>query len=165
MNKVPLLVHTGWWHDFFNKITQSWHVVIDAGPCILAGVWFIGTDTCFTVFVCVVCIARRAFISADTWSAWFYRNGILLFDAVVLVLAGLALVPLTASHIYVAVVNMTTWELMSSHRITYLQHLNDENPFHRGYLRNIVMFCCVCRLQNWEHLYSRYTQKLSQSPA
>ena len=35
INKTPLLVHTGWW--FLNKITQRWHVVIEAGPWIDAG--------------------------------------------------------------------------------------------------------------------------------
>ena len=115
---------------------------------------------CVCVFIC-----RRAFVTADTWWAWFRVNSIFLVDALVLVLAGLAVVPLTFTHIYVAAVNLTTWELLSSHRISYLRHLNDENPFHRGYLRNIATFCCICRPQNWGHVYRRYTEQLSDSAA
>jgi len=108
---------------------------------------------------------RRAFVTADTWWAWFHVNSVFLLVAAVLVLAGLTLVPLTFAHLYVAAVNLTTWELMSSHRISYLRHLNDVNPFHLGYLRNIATFCCICRPQNWEQLYRKFTQQLSDSAA
>jgi len=108
--------------------------------------------------------SRRAFVTADTWWAWFSNNYIFLLDAVVLVLAGFAVVPLMCAHCYLAVVNWTTWEMMSSHRISYLQNLlNDENPFHRGYFRNMATFCCICRPQNWEQLYKRYTRHMSDS--
>ena len=114
---------------------------------------------------CLCLWYRQAFVTADTWWAWFRGNVVYLVVAVVLVLTGLVIVPLTVAHIYIALINLTTWELMSSHRISYLQHLNDVNPFHRGYLCNIATFCCFCRPQNWEQLYKRFTQQLSDSPA
>ena len=99
-------------------------------------------------------------MTADTWWAWFRLNAIFLCVAIVLLFAALSVVPLTLFHVYVALVNLTTWELTSSHRIPYLRHLDDVNPFHHGYLHNVLMFCCRCRPQNWEMMYTRHTQQM-----
>ena len=113
----------------------------------------------------VLVYCRRAFVTADTWWAWFRVNSVFLLVSVVLLLAGLTVVPLTFAHVYVALVNLTTWELMSGDRITYLRHLNDDvSPFHRGYLRNFVTFCCICRPQNWARRYRKLTEHGEQLP-
>jgi len=102
-------------------------------------------------------------VTADTWWSWWRLNAVWLCVAVVLVLAGLTVVPLTLVHVYVAVVNLTTWELMSAQRITYLRHWTDDaNPFHRGYVRNVATFCCACRPQNWELFYRRHSAVVRQ---
>jgi len=105
-------------------------------------------------------------VTADTWWAWFRVNIVFLLIAVILLVGVVTVVPLTCAHIYVAVVNLTTWELMSADRITYLRHLNDDvSPFHRGYLRNLATFCCICRPQNWERRYRRKFTDLADNTA
>ena len=121
-------------------------------------------------WVCVVLCGRRSFATADSWWAWFRLNALSLCIAAVLLLAALCVVPLTFVHCYVAAVNLTTWELMSSDRLAYLRrpaaHLSDgddaderNNPFHLGYVRNVAAFCCRCRPHNWDVMYSKHAQQ------
>jgi hypothetical protein len=78
----------------------------------------------------------------------------------IVVCGGMITLPLTFAHLYVAIANVTTWEFASSHRITYLRNIEPGvNPFHLGYIRNVVTFLCSCRAQNWERLYVKYRQK------
>jgi len=81
INKIPVLVHTGWW--FLNKMTQSWHVVIEAGPRInagpriQAGVWFICTDRSrgASIWSSTVCTYTHSFCLTSFLFSSYSRMG------------------------------------------------------------------------------------------
>jgi palmitoyltransferase len=133
-------------------------------------------DTCvgennhrfFLVFiVCVSCasvwstvIACYAISSSDSPSSWLIANIVYVIDLLILSFSCLVVIPLTCSHLYIAANNTTTWEFVSSHRITYLRSLgNSVNPFHQGYARNLITFLCVCKSVNWDVIYSRFLRQ------
>ena len=83
-------------------------------------------------------------------------NVVPLIVMLIIIFGGLVVIPLTFVHLYITAANVTTWEFASSHRITYLQDLKPgTNPFHLGYIRNLVSFWFKCRVQNWERLYNK----------
>lgn len=81
-----------------------------------------------------------------------------------LIICGVPVTVILGFHIYLALVNKTTWETVAHDRITYLQSLkSDENPFNqvRYYfkLRTILCFvveifmilCVIITLTNSRH--------------
>ncbi|XP_008334122.1 palmitoyltransferase ZDHHC12-A isoform X2 [Cynoglossus semilaevis] len=91
---------------------------------------------------------------SNSWESWFRVNIFLLATLVLVGVFSVVTAVLLCSHLYLASINCTTWEFMSSHRISYLKNYGDEeNPFDQGVLCNLWDFFCVCRTVAWEHIY------------
>ncbi|XP_019619084.1 PREDICTED: probable palmitoyltransferase ZDHHC12 [Branchiostoma belcheri] len=106
-----------------------------------------------------------AFVYEESWTSWFVSNGLYLVAMFVLVLGGTATFLLVASHTYLIGINLTTWEFMSRHRITYLKDYHgDENPFDEGLLKNLWKFFLHLRLKDWElYLMNRPAKTLGRA--
>jgi len=51
---------------------------------------------------------------------------------------------------YLGIANLTSWEMISSTRITYLDDFdveNDGSPFQESYAENLRYYCC----ESWRH--------------
>ena len=99
---------------------------------------------------------RRAFRNEVTVLAWFQSNTVFLLILLILIPAGMTVICLAFIHIYTAFTNVTTWEFVSKHRISYLKQ-SDGNPFDQGYCRNLFMFCCACGAQRWEEIWEKFS--------
>ncbi|XP_061459539.1 palmitoyltransferase ZDHHC12 isoform X2 [Rhineura floridana] len=86
--------------------------------------------------------------------AWLHRNLLLLLSFLVVAVFAVVVLLLLACHLYLASCNTTTWEFMSSHRISYLRECEAENPFDQGVFLNLWRFFCASRLVTWENLYA-----------
>ncbi len=52
--------------------------------------------------------------------------------------------------------NQTTWECVSRDRISYLKKVEyDVNPFHEGYVRNVLAFLCSFTHRKWDVIYRK----------
>ncbi|XP_013420301.1 probable palmitoyltransferase ZDHHC12 [Lingula anatina] len=101
-------------------------------------------------------IAWKAIVHTEEWNEWFNLNVLFVLDILILIVGGLTVTGLLTFHSYLMLTNMTTWELVSRERITYLRNLDEElNPFHQGYCRNAITFLCNCRLTQWASLYAK----------
>ncbi|KAM4527506.1 palmitoyltransferase ZDHHC12-B isoform 1-T1 [Odontesthes bonariensis] len=101
-------------------------------------------------------IAWTGLCSVPTWQLWLQTNGALLSVTVLVALLSLIVLLLLGSHLYLISLNITTWEFMSRHRISYLKHCGiDENPFDRGAFHNLWGFFCVWGTVVWEQVYFR----------
>ncbi|XP_071980715.1 palmitoyltransferase ZDHHC12 isoform X1 [Engystomops pustulosus] len=101
-------------------------------------------------------IAWSGFRAAVTWSEWFRTNVFLLAALVVIGVFTVVVVLLLVSHLYLISCNVTTWEFMSHHRISYLRQCDyDTNPFDRGVIRNLWSFFCTWGNVVWERVYYR----------
>ncbi|XP_023696540.2 palmitoyltransferase ZDHHC12-A isoform X4 [Paramormyrops kingsleyae] len=105
--------------------------------------------------------ACSGFVQAPAWGQWLEQNSLLMLASSATGIFSVVVVLLLGSHLYLISLNTTTWEFMSRHRISYLKHCGDENPFDRGILRNLWEFFCVRRVIAWEEAYA----KISASPA
>lgn len=67
----------------------------------------------------------------------------LMFIGLLLTMVGC----LMCFHFYLAVYNLTTWEVTSWAKVTYLRHINfnDGSPFSRNLIVNLRTFCCLPR--------------------
>ena len=100
-------------------------------------------------------IVFTSFHSAPDWYKWCRHNLVLLIDAVILLPAVISIICLTVMHSYAALVNETTWEMVSRMRISYLKDLDiEENPFNRGYIKNVYYFLCNKNVRRWETFYN-----------
>ncbi|KAM3910685.1 palmitoyltransferase ZDHHC12 isoform 2-T2 [Leptodactylus fuscus] len=103
-------------------------------------------------------IAWSGFHSAVAWSNWLRINLFLLGALVVIGIFLVVVTLLLVSHLYLISCNVTTWEFMSHHRISYLKQCDsDTNPFDRGIIRNLWSFFCTCGNVVWERVYFRDT--------
>ncbi|XP_056394609.1 palmitoyltransferase ZDHHC12 isoform X2 [Hyla sarda] len=110
------------------------------------------------VLLWAIRIAWSGFYSAGTWSEWLRTNIFLLAASMVIGFVTTVVILLLVSHLYLISCNVTTWEFMSYHRISYLKDCDsDANPFDRGVLRNLWGFFCTCGNVAWERVYSRDT--------
>ncbi|XP_069799828.1 palmitoyltransferase ZDHHC12 isoform X2 [Dendropsophus ebraccatus] len=110
------------------------------------------------VLLWAVRIAWSGFHSADAWSHWLRTNLFLLLAFIVIGIFTVVVSLLLGSHLYLISSNVTTWEFMSHHRISYLKQCDsDTNPFDRGIIRNLWGFFCTCGSVAWERVYSRDT--------
>uniref|UniRef100_A0A8I5T1X6 Palmitoyltransferase n=1 Tax=Pongo abelii TaxID=9601 RepID=A0A8I5T1X6_PONAB len=97
------------------------------------------------------------------WGLWLRSSGLLFATFLLLSLFSLVASLLLASHLYLVASNTTTWEFISSHRITYLRQ-RPGNPFDRGLTRNLAHFFCGWPSGSWETLWAEEEEEGS-SPA
>ncbi|KAG9471569.1 hypothetical protein GDO78_014258 [Eleutherodactylus coqui] len=103
-------------------------------------------------------IAWSGFYAAVTWSEWLLANILLLVAFMVIGVCTVVVILLLVSHLYLISCNVTTWEFMSHHRISYLKQCDsDTSPFDRGIIRNLWSFFCTCGNVVWERVYIRDT--------
>ncbi|CAH1785800.1 unnamed protein product [Owenia fusiformis] len=101
-------------------------------------------------------IIFNAIVYKAAWNEWGYSNVLYIIDSLILVISGLVVIGLWGFHTYIMGTNITTWEMVSRRRITYLKYLDEDfNPFHEGYIKNILYFLCVCNERNWEIVYRK----------
>ncbi|CAH8516474.1 unnamed protein product [Schistosoma haematobium] len=94
-------------------------------------------------------------VEASKWNIWFKNNSMFLFFIIMLIICGVPVTVILGFHIYLALVNKTTWETVAHDRITYLQSLkSDENPFNQGFLWNCYAFCCSRHPYGWDRIYA-----------
>ncbi|XP_053329011.1 palmitoyltransferase ZDHHC12 [Spea bombifrons] len=91
-----------------------------------------------------------------TWNQWFTENVVLLLAFAVISVFTVVVALLLVCHLYLISCNVTTWEFMSFHRISYLKHCDsDTSPFDEGVIRNTWSFFCAFGSVAWERVYSR----------
>lgn len=97
-----------------------------------------------------------SFIYSPLWKEWLKLNAVLLIDTIIMIFGICMVGGLFSCHTYVMCTGLTTWELMSRERITYLRNLEfDINPFHEGYICNTVSFLCRPNKRKWDLIYHR----------
>ena len=103
---------------------------------------------------------RATYEARDTALNTLVHNSMVLVSGAVLLFGGTSVVALSCMHLYLALNNLTTWEMLARHRISYLKSLDmDKNPFHLGYFKNIFVFLCSFNSQNWEGVYQKFMAK------
>jgi len=101
-------------------------------------------------------ISRDSFATKSTWTDWFHANLVLFLNIVVLVLSGPVVLGLFVFHTYLMGTGLSTWEVASRDRITYLKYLTDDhNPFDEGCVKNVYHFMCWCKIRKWETMYTQ----------
>lgn len=101
-------------------------------------------------------VSRKALVKEFLWSEWFSSNIVFLIDIIILLIGGVVITGLLSFHTYLMVRGLTTWEVVSRERISYLKKLDDENnPFDEGCFRNILHFLASMNTRHWEKVYSR----------
>ncbi|KAM4696477.1 palmitoyltransferase ZDHHC12 [Rhinophrynus dorsalis] len=100
-------------------------------------------------------LAWSGFHFEAIWSEWLRANILLLAAFILVGIVSAVVSLLLVCHLYLISCNVTTWEFMSHHRISYLKHCDsDTNPFDKGIVRNLWGFFCTCGSVAWERLYS-----------
>lgn len=75
---------------------------------------------------------------------WINMMPTLLFGLVLMILLFFMVTCLLAFHSYLALANLTTWENISWHHISYLRslHPEDGSPFSQSLSSNLMAYCC-----------------------
>ncbi|XP_039269156.2 palmitoyltransferase ZDHHC12-B-like [Styela clava] len=107
-------------------------------------------------------ISTTGYKSSSSSKEWIHNNVLLLLVDVILAIFLFVVGSLCAIHTYMVFSNHTTWESMSRHRITYLQKIQVDNPFHLGICRNIYVFFCYCKPYNWLNIYEKNVKEQQQ---
>lgn len=105
--------------------------------------WFVFWEIplCSWTFV-LYCNAFTESKSSYTW----LLNGVVVGLLIFLVLCLLFLVALIFFHSYLILTNQTTYEVIRRGRLDYMRNVPPNvKPFSRGYVKNIVSFCCGSR--------------------
>ncbi|KAG8440410.1 hypothetical protein GDO86_006241 [Hymenochirus boettgeri] len=93
-----------------------------------------------------------------SWTEWLRINLFLLLAFMLTGIFTVVVALLLGCHCYLISCNVTTWEFMSHHRISYLKHFDsDINPFDKGIVRNLWEFFCTSGIVGWEQIYFRET--------
>ncbi|XP_053552223.1 palmitoyltransferase ZDHHC12 isoform X2 [Bombina bombina] len=101
-------------------------------------------------------LAWSGFRSEAAWTDWLYTNLLLLLASVLTGTLTVVVSLLLVCHLYLISCNVTTWEFMSQHRISYLKHHDsDTSPFDEGVLCNLWRFFCTFGSVAWERVYFR----------
>jgi len=76
------------------------------------------------------------------------NNALLCIGLLLIILFAIMVSCLLCFHCYLASVNVTTWENITWHKISYLMKLDPDSgsPFSRGLLWNLKVYCCVARV-------------------
>jgi palmitoyltransferase len=85
-----------------------------------------------------------SFKSPGGLAAWFLHNTVRVLLALFVGLFTVMVACLIGFHLFLAAVNLTTWEYLSWSRISYLKNLdwNKGSPFSHGVLINLYDNCC-----------------------
>ena len=113
-----------------------------------------------------ICLLWRSFRPATSpnASSFFVSNWLSLLSFVVVAMSALPTTCLASLHLYLAIMNLTTWEIGARERISYLRRMDQylpvslqgqQSPFHAGYCRNLARFCCSFSPNDWESIYRR----------
>ena len=101
-----------------------------------------------------VYVAINAFQHTRKWKEWFQINWMFLALTIFLILSLIVVGLLWLCHSYMMFTAQTTWEFMSRPRISYLKKFpEDYNPFHQGYIWNMLSFLCYFKITNWDDVY------------
>lgn len=101
-------------------------------------------------------LAWSGFHSEATWSEWLRVNIFLLLAFILISIVTVVVCLLIVCQLYLISCNYTTWEFMSSYRISYLKQCDlDSNPFDRGIVQNLWNFFCTHGPVTWERVYLR----------
>eukprot|EP00250_Pteridium_aquilinum_P014092 c21774_g1_i1 orf=85-1017(+) len=105
--------------------------------------WFVLTEIPLCMWTCALyCTAFTESKSSYTW----LLNGLIVGLLIFLVLSIFFMVALIIFHGYLIVTNQTTYEIIRRGRLDYMRNVPDSvKPFSRGYVKNIVSFCCGSR--------------------
>ncbi|XP_048775043.1 palmitoyltransferase ZDHHC12-B-like [Ostrea edulis] len=96
-----------------------------------------------------------------SWKDWWERNVVFFIDMLILSFGGFTVIGLLGFHTFLMFRGLTTWELVSRERITYLKHLSDSyHPFDEGCFMNMYNFLTVCKYREWECLYDRKVDEI-----
>jgi len=117
------------------------------GTCVGEGnrlyfYWFLGAQSLelLTFFLeALTYVRRRGFILS------LFRAPLLILGMTVMIFLLIMVICLFIFHSYLAMVNVTTWESMSWHHITYLRSIppEDGSPFGASLRTNLVAYCCA----------------------
>ena len=99
---------------------------------------------------------RTNFQYERVWKDWWKTNVVFFIDMVILSFGGFTVIGLLGFHTFLMFRGLTTWELVSRERITYLKHLKDDfHPFDEGCFLNMYTFLTRCKYREWECMYDR----------
>lgn len=91
-----------------------------------------------------------------SWKDWWKRNVVFIIDMLILSFGGFTVIGLLGFHTFLMFRGLTTWELVSRERITYLKHLTEDfHPFDESCFMNMYNFLTVCKYREWECMYDR----------
>lgn len=94
------------------------------------------------------------------WKDWWKTNVVFFINMVILSFGGFTVIGLLGFHTFLMFRGLTTWELVSKERITYLKHLSDDfHPFDEGCFMNMYNFLTVCKYREWECMYDRKVEQ------
>lgn len=83
----------------------------------------------------------------DGWDllSWVNKSPILILGILVIGLLAIMVTCLFTFHSYLALTNMTTWENISWHNISYLRSIQPEDgsPFSQTICFNLAVYCCL----------------------
>ncbi|KAM4662460.1 palmitoyltransferase ZDHHC12 [Discoglossus pictus] len=106
-------------------------------------------------------LAWSGFGSEATWTDWLRANIFLLLAFILICILTIVVSLLLVCHLYLISCNVTTWEFMSYHRISYLKHCDsDTNPFDKGIFCNLWGFFCTFSSVAWERVYLPHTSTM-----
>ncbi|XP_030063765.1 palmitoyltransferase ZDHHC12 [Microcaecilia unicolor] len=102
-------------------------------------------------------LAWSGFHPGASWTEWMQLNMFLLLAFAIITIFTVVVILLLVSHLYLVSCNVTSWEFMSYHHISYLKHCpSEESPFDRGISRNLYSFFCTCHTVAWEKIYFQF---------
>merc|ERR1712232_1450290 len=106
--------------------------------------WFLAAQNAeLTIFLVqgVMELVRRCGFSL---ARWLVEVPLLLLGLATIAMLLIMVACLFSFHVYLASVNLTTWENISWHRISYLRGIETEamSPFSRSLSINFALYCC-----------------------
>lgn len=105
--------------------------------------WYAVLETPLCVWTCA--LYCNAFTESKTSYTWL-QNGLVVALLIFLMLCIIFLVALILFHSYLILTNQTTYEIIRRGRLDYMRNVpRNVKPFSRGYVKNIISFCCGSR--------------------
>ena len=104
--------------------------------------WYLLFQTVFLWYSEIMVLTNLE--DGENWEDWVYSNVALLLAGVGILFFLVNVTSLLGFHTYLIMVNLTTWEFLSWHRISYINKWPKKkgSPFSRGCFSNVKLFCC-----------------------